>query len=82
MIQIGRIPAMGSRVQIGQFFNGHTREILTAYPRLFDDEEFEEKDPGSSYKVFRIFHLFFFTEKNIVFCSSNCKRKRILYKKQ
>ena len=46
-----RIPALGSRVQIGHFFNGHTRTILTAYPRMFDDEEYIEIDPGSSYTV-------------------------------
>ena len=42
---------MGSRVQIGHFFNGHIRKILTAYPRMFDDEEYIEMDPGSSYEV-------------------------------
>ena len=42
---------MGRRVQIGHFFNGHNRKLLTAYPRMFDDEEYIEIDPGSSYHV-------------------------------
>ena len=46
---------MGTRVQIGHFFDGHTRKILTAYPRMFDDEEYIEIDPGSSYNVSFIF---------------------------
>ena len=46
-----RIPAMGTRVQIGHFFDGHSRKILTAYPRMFDDEEYIEIDPGSTYDV-------------------------------
>ena len=42
---------MGTRVQIGHFFDGHHRKILTAYPRMFDDNEYIEMDPGSSYHV-------------------------------
>ena len=54
---------MGSRVQIGHFFDGHHRKILTAYPRMFDDEEYIEMDPGSSYHV--SFSLF------LPFCINN-----------
>ena len=43
---------MGQRVQIGHLYNGHARKILTAYPRMFGDDEYIETDPGSSIQVF------------------------------
>ena len=46
-----RVPALGTRVQIGQFFNGHTRTILTAYPRMFSDDEYKEVTTGDTYSV-------------------------------
>ena len=46
-----RVPALGTRVQIGQFFNGHNRKILTAYPRMFSDDEYKQVTTGDTYSV-------------------------------
>ena len=62
-IYLIRIPALGAQVQIGHFYDGHTRKLLTAYPRMFDDEEYNEMDPGSSYEVCSFLYLFF-----LIFC--------------
>ena len=61
-----RIPALGARVQIGQFFNGHTRTILTAYPRMFNDDDYNEISAGDTYSV-SSYDLF--TQKQISFDS-------------
>ena len=43
---------MGRKVQIGQLFDGNDRKILTAYPRLFDDNEILRSSlTGDSYQV-------------------------------
>ena len=42
---------MGTRVQIGHFFDGHTRKILTAYPRMFNTSEYNEVSAGDTYSV-------------------------------
>ena len=46
-----RIPAMGQKVQIGHFFNGHKNEILFAYPRMFDDTDSNKTTIHSKHEV-------------------------------
>ena len=42
---------MGEKVQIGHFFNGHKREILYPYPRMFNDTDVISTEMNSKYTV-------------------------------
>ena len=52
---------MGRKVQIGHLYDGQNRKILTAYPRLFDENEFHRlNSTGESYKVSKISDMLLF----------------------
>ena len=50
-VSVKRIPAMGAKVQIGHFFNGHKNEILFAYPRMFEDTDSKKTNFASKHEV-------------------------------